>query len=319
MEREGPFDLAAAPRAWLRSIHPSAKRANGRRTRLMDRLEGSREYGARHLREQVQSIESVRPESAAVANRPAANPGVTFGKSSNDANSRPQATTMSRGPTISEVVRVSFKTLRLRPGMFMQAQSTGKGAPRYDAQFLGIIEGKGVMVVPDGVLSLKHGMQAGEEFIIRGFTGQYDFSFASTVIRIFDYSYRDPPLAYALLSYPETVEARQVRGALRVRASLPVTVWSNKGTNPVAATFMDLSVAGALVNSPTPLGVAGDSANLTFSIDFEDEKLELVIPATICRSLKSNSEDGFLTGVLFKNISRNDKLALYYFVMSSVE
>ena len=121
------------------------------------------------------------------------------------------------------------------------------------------------------------------------------------------------------MSYPETVEARQVRGALRVRASLPVTVWSNKGTNPVAATFMDLSVAGALVNSPTPLGVAGDSVNLTFSIDFEDEKLELVIPATICRSLKSNSEDGFLTGVLFKNISRNDKLALYYFVMSSVE
>jgi hypothetical protein len=59
--------------------------------------------------------------------------------------------------------------------------------------------------------------------------------------------------------------------------------------------------------------------NLTFSIDFENEKLDLVVPATICRSLKSNSEEGFLTGVLFKNISRNDKLALYYFVHSSIE
>jgi c-di-GMP-binding flagellar brake protein YcgR len=230
-----------------------------------------------------------------------------------------QDQTMSNNPAVPEVVQVNFKTLRLRPGMFLQAQSLAKGEPRYDAQFLGIIEGKGVMVVPDGVLSLKHGMQAGEQFVIRGFTGQYDFSFASTVIRIFDYSYRDPPLAYALLSYPETVEARQVRGAMRVRASLPVTVWSNRGTNPVAATFMDLSVAGALVNSPGPLGVAGDQMNLTFSIDFEDEKLDLVVPATICRSLKSNSEEGYLTGLLFNNISRNDKLALYYFVQSSVE
>jgi len=96
-------------------------------------------------------------------------------------------------------------------------------------------------------------------------------------------------------------------------------VWSNRGTHPIAATFMDLSVAGGLINSPSPLGVAGDQMNLTFSIDFENEKLDLVVPATICRSLKSNSEEGYLTGLLFKNISRNDKLALYYFVHSSIE
>ena len=285
----------------------------------MERYIGSYESGAQHLQAQVRSIESIRPNSTA-AGRSRLNPGEASklaDEKSLEAGSKDQATSSS--PAAPEVVQVNFKTLRLRPGMFLQAQSMAKGEPRYDAQFLGIIEGKGVMVVPDGVLSLKHGMQAGEQFVIHGFTGQYDFSFASTVIRIFDYSYRDPPLAYALLSYPETVAARQVRGAMRVRASLPVTVWSNRGTNPVAATFMDLSVAGALVSSPGPLGVTGDQMNLTFSIDFEDEKLDLVVPATICRSLKSNSEEGYLTGVLFKNISRNDKLALYYFVQSSID
>jgi hypothetical protein len=286
----------------------------------MERHIGSHASDAWHLREQVRSIESIRPGAAKVASRATMSqgrPNQAAGDKSPETAVQDQ--TMSNIPEVSEVVQVSFKTLRLRPGMFLQAQSMAKGAPRYDAQFLGIIDGKGVMVVPDGVLSLKHGMQAGENFLIRGFTGQYDFSFASTVIRIFDYSYRDPPLAYALLSYPETVEARQVRRALRVRASLPVTVSLESGSNPVAATLMDLSVAGALINSPAPIGVAGDQMNLAFSIDFENEKLDLVIPATICRSLRSNSEEGFLTGLLFKNISRNDKLALYYFVLSSIE
>jgi hypothetical protein len=274
----------------------------------------SREPGARNLREQVRSINTIRPESAAAGSRPEMSQGKTGNAGEDNSGKMLQDNTSSGIPETTAVVQVSFKTLRLRPGMFLQAVSMAKGSPRYDAQYLGIIDGKGVMVVPDGVLSLKHGMQAGENFVIRGFTGQYDFSFASSVIRIFDYSYRD-----ALLSYPETVEARQVRRALRVRTSLPVTVWSGRGTSPVVATLMDLSVAGALVNSPAPMGLVGDQKNLTFSIDFENEKLDLVIPATICRSVKSDSGEGFLTGLLFKNISRNDKLALYYFVQSSVE
>jgi len=280
----------------------------------MDRHIGAHESDARHLQEQVRSIDSIRPEPAGHSRRSPAR-----GNSGENDNIGTREKSLMTSPPISEVVQLDFKALRLRPGMFLQAQSSAKGAPRYDAQFLGIIEGKGIMVVPDGVLSLKHGMKAGEDFVIRGFTGKYDYSFDSNVIRIYDYSYRDPPLAYALLSYPDTVEARQVRGALRVRASLPVTVWSNRGTHPVAASFMDLSVAGALVKSPSPLGVIGDPMNLTFSIDFEDEKLDLVVSATICRSLKSNTDDGYLTGFLFKNISRNDKLALYYFVLSSIE
>lgn len=286
----------------------------------MDKYIGSRESVAKHLREQVRSIDTIRPESAVVISHPRSNAAATGRVEIEKAPQTPIPDPATTGiPANGEPVHVGFKTLRLRPGMFLQAQSMAKGQPRYDAQFLGIIDGKGIMVVPEGVLSLKYGMKAGENFVIRGFTGQYDFSFASNVIRIFDYRYRDPPLAYALLSYPETVEARRVRGALRVRASLPVTVLPIGRNVPIAATLMDISVAGALINSPVPVGVAGDQMNLAFAIDFENEKLGLVIPATICRSLRSNSEDGFLTGLLFKNISRNDKLALYYFVMSSIE
>ncbi len=228
----------------------------------------------------------------------------------------------------AEAIEVGFKALRLRPGMFLQAKPVhpvDTGWPvmdesrKYDAQFLGIIDDKGVMVVPHGVLSLKNGMHAGEDFTIRGFTGQYDFTFASKVIRIFDYSFRDPPLAYALLTYPETVRAKQVRGALRARVSLPAVVSAVDGSNATTASMMNLSVTGALVNSPGPLGGAGDQLNLAFAIEFEGEPVPLTIPATICRSLKSNPEEGFQTGFVFNEISRNDKLLLYYFVLSSLE
>ena len=222
-------------------------------------------------------------------------------------------------PPRSEVMQIDFKTLRLRPGMLLQVQPALEASARYDAQFLGIIDGKGVMVIPKGIDSLKNGMQAGQDFVIRGFTGQHDFSFASKVIRIFDYSFRDPPLAYALLTYPDMVEARQVRGAMRVRTSLPATASPIGENSPVAVTMIDLSVAGSLISSPASLGVTGDQLNLAFSINFEDEKLEMVIPATICRCLKSNTEDAFLTGFLFNDISRNDKLILYYFVLSAIE
>jgi hypothetical protein len=57
--------------------------------------------------------------------------------------------------------------------------------------------------------------------------------------------------------------------------------------------------------------------NLLFSIVFEDEVLDLIVPATICRSLEPEDGQGFLTGLVFGNISRNDKLALYYFVQSA--
>lgn len=226
---------------------------------------------------------------------------------------------------IADEVRIDFSALKLRPGMFLQAQPfvpghpIAEGTPTYEAQFLGIIEGKGVMVVPHGTSSLKNGMPAGKNFILRGFTGRYDFHFASQVIRIYDYSFRDPPLAFALLSYPTTVETRQVRRALRVRVSLPATVSPISENRPVAVTLVDLSVAGSLINSPAPLGAIGDAVTVMFAIEFEDEKLDLLIPASICRIVNANQGDGYLTGVLFTEINRSDKLALHYFVHSTAE
>jgi hypothetical protein len=77
------------------------------------------------------------------------------------------------------------------------------------------------MVVPVGLLGLKFGMTAGETYLMHGFTGQYDFRFTSTVIQAFDFTFRVPAYAYAVLSFPEVIEARKVRNSMRIRTARP--------------------------------------------------------------------------------------------------
>jgi hypothetical protein len=218
-----------------------------------------------------------------------------------------------------EEVQVGFKTLRLRPGVLVHAQRITNGSASFDAQFLGVINGKGIMLAPLGHFQLEDGLHSGERVLIRGFSGQYDFYFESQVLQFFDYRLRNPPLASALLSYPETVEAKLVRNAMRVRACLPAAVSTAGQAHPVAVTLVDVSVTGALINSPLPLGAVGDRFDLAVSIDFEEQRQDLLIPSTICRCERSDAQADFQIGLLFQNISQRDKLLLYYFVLSSAE
>jgi hypothetical protein len=234
---------------------------------------------------------------------------------------------MATEPTVPEYAQVSLKSLKLRAGMFLQTQRVHeissdyepRTSPNYEAQFLGVIEGKCLMVVPVGTFSIKTGMKAGETFTVRGFTGQYDFRFTSHVIQAFDFTFREPAYAYAVLSFPELVEARKVRNSIRIKTSLPATASPHSGQAAVPVTLLDLSVDGSLVRSPAPLGAIGDLVSLEFSMGPDSEMAYLVAVARICHSNKAVGDDGFLAGMLFENITPNDKLTLKEFVLSNLE
>jgi c-di-GMP-binding flagellar brake protein YcgR len=237
---------------------------------------------------------------------------------------------MASNPTVPEYSQVSLKSLKLRAGMFLQAQRVEKissdyerrESPNYEAQFLGVIDGKCLMVVPVGTFSIKTGMKAGETFTVRGFTGQYDFRFTSNVIQAFDFTFREPAYAYAVLSFPEVVESRKVRNSMRIKTSLPASATPQGSQTSIAVTLLDLSVDGSLVRSPTPLGAVGDLVSLEFSMAAEGSESELaflVALARICHSNKANNEEGYLSGLLFENITAKDKLTLKEFVLSNLE
>ena len=220
-------------------------------------------------------------------------------------------------PATPEFGELSLRALKLRPGMFLQSQRMEKNSPTYEAQYLGVIEGKCLMVVPVGTFSIKTGMKAGDTFIIRGFTGQYDFHFVSKVIQAFDFTFREPYYAYAVLSWPESVQARKVRNSLRVRTSMQATLTGVASREVQPVTILDLSADGALVRSGDTAGAIGDLVSLEFSLG-EDGALSYVVAvARICHI--HVGDEGCLSGLLFEQISPSDRVLVREFVVSQAD
>ena len=221
-------------------------------------------------------------------------------------------------PRLPDYEEVSLKSLKLRAGMFLQAQRIEKNSPTYEAQFLGAIEGKCLFVVPVGTFSIKTGMKANEHFIVRGFTGTHDFQFQAKVIQAFDFTFREPAYAYAVLSFPESVQARRVRNSIRIKTSLQATATPRSGSAPLQVTIVDLSVDGALLHSDDELGAVGDLVNVAFSMGVDEQLSYVEALARICHC-QIGKEDAVLSGVLFENIGDRDRLRIREFVVQSVE
>ena len=212
---------------------------------------------------------------------------------------------------VAPIQQLSLKVLRLRPGQAIQTQSPEAGAPKEEAQFLAGIEGKGVMVGPFQS-SLKSTLEPEAYYFISGFNGQYDFSFLSQVLQVFE-----QPFPYALMTYPPSVDARLVRRAMRMKTSHPATVSSSDLNEVLAVTLVDISHCGAMVHSTSTLGSVGNEINLAFSVDFEGELVNLSICSTICHSTRAGDDDSVNVGLAFKPISKSDKLLLYFLAQTS--
>ena len=241
----------------------------------------------------------------------------------------PPAVTPSPHPMVAPTPSVGpayepmpLKALKLRAGLFLQTQRLDNArrvgdSPLYEAAFLGAIEGKALFLVPMGTFSIKAGMKAGDVFVVRGFTGQYDFQFDAKVIQAFDFTFREPAYAYAVLEYPATVQARKVRNSLRIRTQIAATVTPRNEQPPCDATMLDLSVDGALLRMPADPGWVNELAHVAFSIGEDADMAYIEALVRICH--KRVDDEGVLVGVLFENLQERDKLRLREFVLDSVE
>ena len=212
-----------------------------------------------------------------------------------------------------EVLEVSLKTLRLRPGLSLKIQRMRAGAPVHEAQFIAAIEGKGVMLTPSGMDSLKTEIIIGEEYLIQGFTGQSDFSFSAPALNVFK-----APFAHALVAYPTAVKAKEVRKSMRMKTALPATISPRGQSTPLEVSIIDLSVAGAMILSPRSLGVIGSLFDLVFPIKIDDEHYNLNIVTKLCHNTPADNE-GRKIGLSFENLSMEHKLLLNYFVSKITE
>ena len=211
---------------------------------------------------------------------------------------------------------LNLTKLRLRAGTPLKFRSMAKGTSEAEVelQLLGIIEGKGVMVTPNSTIHTIPALKIGENYKISGFSGQYAFSFSAQVMQAFV-----APMAYTLLSYPNSIDAKLVRNSIRSKASLPATVSPHGKSESVAVMMMDLSVGGTMINSPISLGQRGDDVDIAFTVKFEANNLNLTVSGTICHSAPIDTGQGYRIGLLFKDLTQNDKLILHYIVQSTVD
>lgn len=209
-------------------------------------------------------------------------------------------------------VRLPLKQLGLRAGMALQTRRLVEGTSKKESQYIGAIESKGVMVGPIGSDAEQTGLTAGEVCIVRGFTGQYEFSFLSKVLQTFE-----KPFVYALLAYPALVDARLVRQSLRVKMSWPTQI-TVPGQSAVDATLVDLSTAGAMVTTAQVLGSVGEMLVLELGLQVDETPIALQLNAKVCHSNRLASSNTVCTGLAFVGATAQDKMALSYVTQSSI-
>lgn len=209
---------------------------------------------------------------------------------------------------------LSLRALRLRPGMFLQAAPPDAPKRRTEAKFCAAIEGKGLMVVPlhDGPPGPEWRDQAALE--ISGFTGQYDFRFASRVLGSFAV-----PFTYVLLAWPTTASGKRVRSALRIKTSLPATVWRDDASAKVPARVLDLSHAGAMLDLATPTGGKGERIRIALQLPLDAGTQSLELSGPICHSGPGATGEGTRVGVAFEGVSRGDRLLLQNFTLNQLQ
>ncbi|MES2152120.1 MAG: flagellar brake protein [Pseudomonadota bacterium] len=113
----------------------------------------------------------------------------------------------------------------------------------------------------------------GDKLTIRVFSGVTVCSFACSVQRVFA-----RPLLYAHVSFPDKIQGSSLRAAMRVKVAIPACITAIEGdAAPSNVHLVNLSVTGALIESPCKLGSEAELVNLQFSLLMPPMNREIVV------------------------------------------
>ncbi|MCG2586442.1 flagellar brake protein [Massilia sp. TS11] len=105
------------------------------------------------------------------------------------------------------------------------------------------------------------GLNEGEKLTIRVFTGVNVCSFTCTVLRAFP-----RPINYVHLSFPDQIQGTSLRAAVRVKVDIPAQVTGSRAFATCNVFIVNLSVSGALIESPRKLSELDKQINLSFTL-----------------------------------------------------
>lgn len=221
---------------------------------------------------------------------------------------------MSQDKEQAGVSRVEFAALKLRSGVALHLQSLEDASRNCEVEFAAALHGKCIFVTLPEKEAGQRGMQTGNRYKVSGFNGTCEFAFTSAILQI-----QLKPFFHVHLAYPDAIEIRVVRGAMREKLSIAVYAMPEGAREGCLGMMKDLSISGAMIESATSWGEVGDKVNIAFTTQFEAKKVDLKIPAVIRHNSKGNSGGNYNIGLEFGEVGQNDKLILYYLLFTLSE
>lgn len=208
--------------------------------------------------------------------------------------------------------RCAFHETQLRVGDALYIEIPRMLDKRRDTVTLvGWMEGHCLIVSAPKDDLLRKELAAGEDVLLRTFSGRAAYAFRTTVI-----SPVRAPVHHLYLNYPESVECVTIRTAARCRFELPTRM--TMGEAEIRCSLRNLSAEGALLETDTTLHPGDLVDRITLGFELHDVPVELQVKAAV-RSVKPDPASGARQyGLEFLELKSTEKLALVAFVTHQI-
>ncbi len=178
---------------------------------------------------------------------------------------------------MNKKTKIDFEDMNLQVGVRLQIMLKQATAPTVQyTSLIGFVANDYLLLQIPQQDGQPVGIEQGAEVALRVFSGVSVFTFEAKVEAVLA-----SPRAFLLLSFPANIQKVGLRKAVRVKANIPVRI-----VNPVdrevikEATLSDISLSGALVSTSNPLGGAGDTIHIEFSILVQSQNSDVPIATT---------------------------------------
>ncbi|MFA5824915.1 MAG: flagellar brake protein [Gallionellaceae bacterium] len=208
----------------------------------------------------------------------------------------------------------TFDDMKLKAEDRLQLEPPAKlGLERLSVKVIGFLRGASLLVTtpftPNGQ---RLQLLENETVIMRSFSGQNAFAFASTIVRICKIPYE-----YLHLSFPDQIQGLVIRKAPRIKTRIIAAVQDSKfgAEKQISALISDISAKGISLDSKQQLGDKGDILNLAFRVQLHNIEALLSVKGVIRAVLSGEAEDAAKPamvrhGIEFQNLQPNDSVVL---------
>jgi len=213
----------------------------------------------------------------------------------------------------SQQTSFKFDAMNLKVGDRLQIQPPAQLSPeRFLVKMIGYVNNVSLLVTaPITTNGLRLQLIEGEKLVVRIFSSQNAFGFASTIEKICKL-----PFDYLHLSFPAEVQGMMIRKAPRVRTKIIASVTAaEQGADSASAMISNLSANGALLDARRSLAEKGDTIKVSFRVNLHNIDAYLTVNAAVRAVFTDEVVDGggaalIHHGLEFVNLQPNDSVIL---------